>query len=707
MFQTVDVVDSTARAMKGASRPSAIGPIARIEFGSIFSVIWQRKLLVVSAVAVSVMAMIIFIGLAPPQYTATSQILIQPNELRVVERGLMAGNQVSEENVVQVESQVRVISSDNVLQRVVAGEGLDKDPEFASSQPSAWRSLASQVLGAQGLGHSSAAADPSLAALTELRRRLRVKRAERTYVVDVSLPASSAAKAVRIVAAITDAYLAELTAAKSDAARRVSDSLQSRLTELKERVRNAEERVEEFKSRHDIVDASGTTVNEQQLTELNNQVSRARNRTAEAKARSEQIQSLLKSGGNVATIPEAIQSATIASLRTQYAEVTRREADLTTQLGQRHPFVADIQAQVQGVRRLINEELNRIAEAARNDYLREQANEAALSQKLEVVKRNTMTTNEALVTLRELQRDVQTSRALYESFLTRSRETGELKGLDTNNVRVISTGEPLRRSWPPGNMILMAAALAFGLAAGAGMAVLRGPVAGVATDVRPVRKLPEATLLAELPRDGDAVMLTASSAPRSRFATEIRRLYAALHAANAGRSVLIVTPCEDFNAAKVAVNLASIVAPNRKVLLIDGDIRQGTISAIYHQPIEFGLVDVAAGQVSLAEAVICDQRTNIDLIPLISSSSRLSSALNLQRMRRAFDQAKNYDFIVVSATIRDRELGAPLFSMLVDNIVVVVKAGARRAKLEEVHSAIGVEARKIRGTVVTDTVAAA
>jgi hypothetical protein len=95
------------------------------------------------------------------------------------------------------------------------------------------------------------------------------------------------------------------------------------------------------------------------------------------------------------------------------------------------------------------------------------------------------------------------------------------------------------------------------------------------------------------------------------------------------------------------------------------------------------------------------------MIPLISSSSRLSSRLNLQGMQRAFDQAKNYDFIVVSATIRDRELGASLFSMLVDNIVVVVRAGEHRTKLQQVHSAVGAEARKIRGTVVTDTVAAA
>jgi succinoglycan biosynthesis transport protein ExoP len=700
MFQTTDTMDSTRDTMRGATRLAADNPLAGITVGKIIAVFWHNKLLILGMAILSAVGMIMFIASVPPLYTATSQIIIQPTELRALDKGSLSSNQMPDENVVQVESQVRVISSDNVLTRVVINERLDKDPEFASHQGSGMRKFAFQLLGLRGVDRLSDAADPTLGALSELRRRVRVKRAERTYVVDVSVTAESPAKAVRLGAAIGQAYLAEQTAAKSDAAQRVSDSLQSRLSELRERVRNAEERVEEFKSKKDIVGLSGVTVNEQQLAELNAQVSRSRNRAAEAKARSDQIQALLRSGGNVGAIPEAIQSTTIAALRAQYAEITRKKADLLSQLAPTHPFVVDVEAQLQGIRRLINEELGRITESARNDYLREEANEAALSETLEKVKRKVMITNEALVTLRELQRDAETSRTLYESYLTRSRETGELKGLDTNNVRIISMGEPLRRSWPPSDSVLMLGALIFGLAAGTGWAFWRALGTFGDRPAKRIAALPGLGLLAELPDDGGSVGLTALNAPKSQFAAEIRRLYSALQATS-GQSVLIVAPHEDSNTAKVALNLASIAAANQTVLLIDGDIRQGTISAIYGQPIKFGLVDVASGQAALAAAIAKDRRTNIDLLPLVSRNSRISSKLDRRGIQRAFAQAKGYDFVIVAATVRKGELGASLFSPLVDNIVVALKASSSPNNLDEVYAAVGPERRKILGSVIT------
>jgi len=699
MFQTTDTMDSARVAMRGSARPAAENPFAGITVGKIVGVLWHNKILIIGVAILSVVAMVMFIALAPPQFTATSQIIIQPTELRALDRGLLAGGQVTEENVVQVESQVRVISSDNVLRRVVVNEQLDKDPEFATGQGSGMRRFALQLLGLGGVGRPSDVADPTLGALSELRRRVRVKRAERTYVVDVSVTAESSAKAVRLVAAIGQAYLAEQTAAKSDAARRVSDSLQSRLSELRERVRNAEERVEEFKSKKDIVSTSGITVNEQQLAALNAQVSNARNRAAEAKARSDQIQALLRSGGNVAAIPEAIQSTTIATLRAQHAEITRRRADLLGQLAPTHPFVKDADAQLRGIEKLINEELGRITESARNDYFREEANEAALSRTLDAVKRKVMDNNEALVTLRELQRDAETSRTLYESYLQRSRETGELKGLDTNNVRVISMGEPLRRSWPPPDSVLLLAALIGGLAVGTGWAFWRARGTFAGGPAQRVVAVPGLVSLAELPRDGEALSLTAK--PQTKFDGEMRRLYSTLQS-TPGASVLIVAPQENSSVARVALNLASLAAADQKVLLIDGDIRQETISAIYRQPIKFGLIDVASDQTTLVAAVAKDRRTNIDLLPLVSRNSHISSTLNRRGIQRAFAQAKAYDFVIVVATVRKGELGAALFAPLVDKVVVALNRGTNPKVLDGVRAAMGPEQRKIIGSVITD-----
>ena len=57
--------------------------------------------------------------------------------------------------------------------------------------------------------------------------------------------------------------------------------------------------------------------------------------------------------------------------------------------------------------------------------LRSAANERALEANLETLKQSAISTNQASVQLRELEREVEASRAVYQAFLVRARETGE------------------------------------------------------------------------------------------------------------------------------------------------------------------------------------------------------------------------------------------------------------------------------------------
>jgi uncharacterized protein involved in exopolysaccharide biosynthesis len=282
-------------------------------------------------------------------YGDDAQILIDPTDLHAVGNELTPTNLANDATVLQVESQVRVLTSDSVLRRVVKTEALDKDPEFAGQ--------------AGGEGTDSVAA-----ALNTLKRSIQVKRAERTYVVDVSVTTREPTKSARIANAIVEAYLQEQTDVRSDAVRQISQSLSSRLTELKERVRAAEDRVEAFKQRNNILGASGQLVNEQQLTEMNNQLSAARARTAAAKARLDQVRQVQLTKNEFGAFPEAVQSQTITALRSQYAEVMRREAEQMTSLGARHPAVIEIQAEAERLRRMVDDEVHRIAISARTEY---------------------------------------------------------------------------------------------------------------------------------------------------------------------------------------------------------------------------------------------------------------------------------------------------------------------------------------------------
>jgi uncharacterized protein involved in exopolysaccharide biosynthesis len=204
-----------------------------IDVRQILAVLWRGKATIFWTTIASFLIVFLLLLVVPHRYTAVTQILIDPTDLRAIGTELTPANQANDANVLQVESQVRVLTSDSVLRRVVKTEGLDKDSEFTR----------------QGVADG---ADSTTAALIALKRSIQVKRAERTYVVDVAVTTREAAKSARIANAIADAYLQEQTDVRSDAARQVSKSLSSRLNELKERVREAEDRVETFKARHNM-----------------------------------------------------------------------------------------------------------------------------------------------------------------------------------------------------------------------------------------------------------------------------------------------------------------------------------------------------------------------------------------------------------------------------------------------------------------------
>ena len=716
-----------------AAGPASIAvgypPLTEIDFHKIWSRIWRGRVTILLATAITLVAAALFVLIAPRQYTAMTQILIDPSDLRAVPNELTPPNQISETAQFQVESQVRVLSSDTVLRRVVSGENLDRDPEFVGQ--SLLHKLAIELMTSFGLAREITPADNSLTALNELKRRLQVRRAERTYVVDVSVTSKDAAKAARLANAIAQAYLAEQTQVRADAARQISQSISGRLKELKDRVREAEERVEAFKARNNIVGANGQLVNEQQLSDLNNQLSAAHVRTSEAKARLEQVEAMQRSKGEIGAFPEAVQSPTITALRSQYAEVLRREAEQSTTLGPLHPAVIEIEAQAQRLRQNIADEVNRIALSARTEYESAKANEATLSHSLDALKHNTIATNESLVGLRELERDVQASRTVYEAFLVRARETGEQEQIDTKNIRVISKADlPQRRSWPPSNAIVAAAALILGLASGVGIVLMRAPedesdsrrratiisgskwnrVAGLlGSSAAPSASVP-LPVLAALPDVDISFGLEEMEDPRSRFAREIRKVYEAVRASHGERgnpSVLVVAPDDDDDAAAVALPLAAAAAATLRVLLIDADLGRRTLSAIDADQSEAGLVDVAVGRRELTDVVIRDRDTNINVLPFVTPTSRRDRKISDEDVRRAFDQTKRFDMVIVAAMDEGGDPSTCFFAGLVDHIVVVVRAdGQDEAVIRQFISRLGLDARKIRGTVLTGVEAA-
>jgi uncharacterized protein involved in exopolysaccharide biosynthesis/Mrp family chromosome partitioning ATPase len=616
-----------------------------------------------------------------------------------------------------VESQMLVVTSDTVLRRTIQREHLDSDPEFGGP-PVGLAAIFRNGLAAIGLDGASST-DAELKALRQLKRRIGTKRSDKAFVVDVYVTVQTREKAARIADAIAQSYLEDQAQARANAAGRASVALGGRLDALRKRVQEAEDQVVQYKEQHKIIAAGGVLVSDQQLSEMTVQLNAARGKTAEARARYEQIMRARKSGVEAGATPEAVLSQTIGQLRTQYAEVARQRAELGALVGPRHPSIINLDAQTQGVQKLINEELARIAVAARSDLERTQASEQALEVDLEALKQKAITTSQASVRLRELEREVDASRAIYQAYLTRARETGEQQTIDNTNARVISKAtEPRDKSWPP-RLLLLAVALVGGLGIGTGVGLMREYFdesihsRRALTDVTGLPVLAVAPPLAQRSSRWSMPSLRArrrhadaqgdAQSQTGLLIAAMRRLRDALFDGEKPQDshcVLITSANAAEGRTTVALNLAlTTAADGWRVLLVDADRARGMLSKTLDAGDNAGLFDLIEGRAGLASVLLSDTETGLSFLPL-GNATRAESP-NPQQIAQKL-AAADFDLVVIDGGAMLVDEATRPFAEAADDVVFVVRAGGpKRDDITAGLDALRHNARKVRGTVLT------
>jgi uncharacterized protein involved in exopolysaccharide biosynthesis/Mrp family chromosome partitioning ATPase len=690
----------------------------QVDLKELARIIKRRRKSILWTAAVPVLLALLYGLFATPLYTASTQLLIDPRDRRIVSNEVTPEALAADGGVAVVESQMLVLTSDVVLRQAIARERLDSDPEFGG-QPTGAFAVLLRSLAAFGIGLDAAdRRDPELKALRQLKQRLGVKRSDKAFVVDVFVSSDDRAKSVRIADAIAQAYLDDQSKTRAGASGRAAASLGGRLDALRSSVQRAEDRVVKYKEQHKILAAGGVLVNEQQLSEMTVQLAAARGKTAEARARHEQITSARRSGVASGATPEAVLSLTIGQLRGQYAEVARQRAELGAVVGPRHPSIATLDAQLQGAQKMINEELSRIADAARSALERAQANEQTLEANLEALKQSAVTTNQASVQLRELEREVEASRAVYQAFLVRARETSEQQSIDNTNARVISRATPPRdKSWPP-RMLLLAVAIMAGLGIGTGVGLMREYLDERVYSREVLHELTGVPVLAVLPRFSPSArrgMLGLSVRGRrhangnsgQQAAVQIaamRRLGNALFddRPQRGRTLLIASATAGEGRTTVALNLAlTSAASGRRVLLIDADIERGMLSQTLEADSNAGLFDLIEGRATLSSIVLSNAESGLNFLPV--GNATLSGNPTAQNISQKLGESANqFELVIIdSGAVLADEYVRP-FAELTDDIVLVVRAGGpKRDAIVAAIDALRINARKLRGAVLT------
>lgn len=406
--------------------------------------------------------------LLTPSYRASAQIFIDPQNLQVLERDLTPSTASGDAGVVLIESQARVMASDSVLRAAATQLNLQNDPEFVG-KPNPFRALLDTLAG----GASDAPRDDLSKAVLALSKAVHIVRLDRTYVVDIHAESESATKAAAIANAVVSNYLGLRETQRAAQAERASGTLEGRLAQLLGELEAAENAVERFKTLNGIVETNGQLLLEGEVGQTNQALLAANNAAAAARVERDQLQALMADPDRIVAVPEAMGSPDVTRLRDQLQAAMADAAVLRATLGAQHPRLLVAEERITGARAAIEAEVQRLLTAADLALQRAEDNAAALRTRLDGATANLQATDAKRIRLRQLEREAEASRAVYQDALLRSRETAEQARLDTLNAQIVSQAvAPSERSFPPKPSVLLPLGLVGGLLLGGGLGLL-------------------------------------------------------------------------------------------------------------------------------------------------------------------------------------------------------------------------------------------
>ncbi|MHC1550034.1 GumC family protein [Phyllobacterium sp. K27] len=428
-------------------------------------------------VATTIIGTLLGVGYAmtlPKLYSSTVEVLVDPRDLKIVDKEISSTQLPLDASLAVAESQLRIIQSSSVLTKVIDRAGLAKDPEFNGDLKE--RGLIATIRELFSTDSTPDATTRETLLLRNLYEHLKVERSTKNYIFNITVDSRDPEKSAFIANTVSDVFREEQGSIQSDMARQATEALTARLNDLRVGVEEAENAVQKFKAENDLVDVQGRLISDDEITRTNDELTAARNQTIRLNAQAESIRSTSVDGVLGNTLPEEFRSGVIVALRSQYGALKQQADGLATKLGPRHPQLIQAQSQVSGIRSEIRNELQRIASSVQTELKRSQQQEQALMARLNQLKARTASNNEDMIKLRELDREVAAKRAVYEAFLLRAKETGELEGVNTANIRVISPARPALESTGGSRKLVAIAGLLGGLFAGLGIAILLGMI---------------------------------------------------------------------------------------------------------------------------------------------------------------------------------------------------------------------------------------
>ncbi|UPJ74477.1 polysaccharide biosynthesis tyrosine autokinase [Bradyrhizobium sp. 187] len=658
---------------------------------------------IIAIVSACAIVALLYLFTAAPQFTSTASMVIDTRKVQLFQQQSVLGDIAIDSAT--VETQVEILKSENISLAVVRDLHLTDDPEFTGSGGGLLGTIIGSVTGLLSSSRPASEFELTRKALGVFANNRTIKRLGLTYVMEIGFTSRDPQKAARIANAIADAYIVDQLEAKYQATRRASVWLQDRIKELRTQASAAQKSVVDFKAANNIIATGKGLIGEQQLAEVNSQLIMAHAATAEAKARLDRLNDIFKQEIPDASVADALKNDTIVKLRGQYVDLASKESIWSMKYGSEHLAAVNLRRQMAEIKKNILDELKRIQESYKSDYDIAGTREESIKSSLANAVSESQLTNQAQIQLRELESTAQSYQAMYDNFLQRYMESVQQQSFPITEARVISAATtPLVKSAPK-SLAVLGAALLGGLMLSLGAAMARELSDKVFRTTGQVEEQLGANCVAILPTLGASASTTVLPArpgrkknnpepdllryvvdnPLSRFAEAIRSLKVAVDLnsiVRENRVLAVTSTLPNEGKSTLSTNLAQLIAHGgARVILVDADLRNPSLSRALRPDAHAGLVDVVAQKAELNDVVTIDPQTGLAVLPAGTTSKLLhtNEVLASKPMRELVALLRSkYDYVVLDmppmAPVVDVRVTAPF----VDSFIFVVEWGKTR-----------------------------
>ena len=646
----------------------------------------RRNLIAIVAILVAAIALGVLVTLLMrPLYVATSQVLIEQQADSIIEDADTQAVMPAQETQRFLQTQVDVIQSRSLAQRVVEAENLASSEAFFAAQgeemPTAESLDGSGYGGERGLDRLRRDS-----AINLLMEGLQVELPVESRLVSIRFESGDPQLAADLANSIAGNFIESNLARKFDSSAYARQFLAQQLQDARDKLEQSERDLNTYSRAAGLIRVSGQGANADQETTLSvtNQSLEQLNAAASV-ATAERIQSEndWRSVANqpMMSIPQVIENPAFSALLRERAAAEAALAEERTRHLDDHPDVQALEAQVAQLDRQVQQTGQSIKSSIRLAYQSAQDRESEIRGQVDQMRSAALDEQDRGVQYNVLKRVAETDRGLYNTLLTRFNELNATAGATSNNISMVDAAEPPRRPSSPNAIINMIVALLGGMLFAGGFVFLREQFDDVLRTPEDVERKLGLPLLGLVPKTQSETPGDDLADPKSPVSEAYQSLVTNLRYST-GEGIprtLTVTSAQagegkTTTAGKLALEFAQL---GRKTLLIDADLRRPTLHRKLDNQRQEGFTTVLAGERRIEEVVVPSGMANLSYMTALPMPPDPAALLGTSRFDNLIDDLlSRYECVVFDAPPMLGLSDAPTLAAHTDAVLIVVDASS-------------------------------